>query len=331
MKKLVLLSLVAALFCANFKASATKSFGIQLFACSNLVSPELIQKEFPGLTVNAYSGKLGKTLIYRYVTPTETDNHSVGEKKKDSLKTANKFAAQSFLVITDTGNYLKIEYVIPASKNTTVKSAKNTGSENKTANISAHKKVEASKEQRITLFFGKFIFPVLHANTALYRVSSHYGLRTDPLNPNKKELHLGTDYSSQNKGNDTIVCPFDNGIVAKSSYDKSNGYNVTILFLSTVTDTISKTFFIDTMEVGFDHLKCFSPLKTGNNIHIGQFVGIMGKTGRTTGKHVHISMKIDNIFIDPEIIINATKRQLISNKVCLNLKRKKRSDNLHPS
>ena len=48
------------------------------------------------------------------------------------------------------------------------------------------------------------------------------------------------------------------------------------------------------------HLKNRSPLKVGTTIKSGQILGRMGKTGNTTGRHLHWGIQYNGKWIDPE-------------------------------
>lgn len=54
-------------------------------------------------------------------------------------------------------------------------------------------------------------------------------------------------------------------------------------------------------ESGYAHMSRFVPgLKVGDRVERMQTVGYVGSTGRSTGPHLHFTMKKDGVFIDPE-------------------------------
>lgn len=54
-------------------------------------------------------------------------------------------------------------------------------------------------------------------------------------------------------------------------------------------------------ESGYSHLSRFEAgLKAGDTVRKGQVIGYVGTTGRSTGPHLHFSVKKDGKFIDPE-------------------------------
>lgn len=57
----------------------------------------------------------------------------------------------------------------------------------------------------------------------------------------------------------------------------------------------------DTYESGYSHLSRFEPqLKLGDRVEKKQVIGYVGTTGRSTGPHLHFSVKKRGVFIDPE-------------------------------
>lgn len=54
------------------------------------------------------------------------------------------------------------------------------------------------------------------------------------------------------------------------------------------------------IETGYAHLSKFAPnLKRGDKVETRQLVGFVGSTGRSTGPHLHFSVKKNGVFVDP--------------------------------
>jgi murein DD-endopeptidase MepM/ murein hydrolase activator NlpD len=54
------------------------------------------------------------------------------------------------------------------------------------------------------------------------------------------------------------------------------------------------------VETGYAHLSRFAPgIHAGQRVHVRQLVGYVGSTGRSTGPHLHFSLKRGGTFIDP--------------------------------
>jgi murein DD-endopeptidase MepM/ murein hydrolase activator NlpD len=54
------------------------------------------------------------------------------------------------------------------------------------------------------------------------------------------------------------------------------------------------------IETGYAHLSRFAPgMRAGQHVHARQLVGYVGSTGRSTGPHLHFSVKRGTQFVDP--------------------------------
>lgn len=124
-------------------------------------------------------------------------------------------------------------------------------------------------------------------------VTSYYGMRKDPFS-GKRKFHAGTDFQS-NAENVFSMMP---GRIKDIGYKKSLGNYIEIEH--------------GDFSVLYGHL--FSVIgRKGDNLRAGQSVGISGSTGKSTGDHLHISMKYKGKRIDPLPIvryINSYAREL---------------------
>lgn len=89
--------------------------------------------------------------------------------------------------------------------------------------------------------------------------------------------HRGIDLSTGNNDNLYSMC---NGTVVLKSYD-ADGYGYYLIMKDSVTG----------MGFLYAHLKQPTPLNVGDSVSIGQFVGIEGTTGSSTGNHLHLEMQ----------------------------------------
>lgn len=124
------------------------------------------------------------------------------------------------------------------------------------------------------------IMPV--KNVDIYRISSHYGQRTDPFYKVTK-FHNGIDFS----GPEGIgIYASGDGTVIKVEKNKS-GYGNNII--------IDHGYGYKTR---YAHLKDIK-VKKGNKVKRGQEIGTMGNTGKSTAPHLHYEVLKNNKAVNP--------------------------------
>jgi murein DD-endopeptidase MepM/ murein hydrolase activator NlpD len=107
-------------------------------------------------------------------------------------------------------------------------------------------------------------------------VSSPFTFRDDPFT-GKRQFHYGIDIAT-NFGN-PIVATAD-GIVISLDNDKMGGKNITISHGNAIT-----THYL--------HLSKFL-VKSGQKIKRGDVIGLVGKTGKALGPHLHYEVRVNN-------------------------------------
>ena len=121
-------------------------------------------------------------------------------------------------------------------------------------------------------------------------LSSPYGMRKDPFT-GKQKFHQGADYLTASE-NVYAMMP---GRIKKIDYDKRLG-NYIVLEHGDFTVT-------------YAHLHTVVGRK-GDTVKAGQSVGISGSTGRSTGDHLHVSIRYHKELIDPDPLIRYIQRFL---------------------
>lgn len=124
------------------------------------------------------------------------------------------------------------------------------------------------------------IMPV--KGTDIYRISSHYGHRTDPFYKVTK-FHGGIDFSGPVG---TGIYATGDGVVSKVEKNKS-GYGNNII--------VDHGYGYKTR---YAHLHSFS-VKKGDKVKRGQEIGKMGNTGKSTAPHLHYEVIKNNKAINP--------------------------------
>ena len=116
------------------------------------------------------------------------------------------------------------------------------------------------------------------------KVNSPYGVRRDPFT-GKKSRHNGLDLHARN---DEVFAMLD-GRVVKTGQDRRSGKYV-ILRHGNYT-------------VSYCHLSRILTSK-GASVRPGDVVGITGSTGRSTGEHLHITVRYRKKYINPIALLN---------------------------
>lgn len=111
-------------------------------------------------------------------------------------------------------------------------------------------------------------------------VTSPFGMRTDPMNADKLQMHKGMDIRCKS---DAVLATENNGkVVAVNQNAKTaGGKSVTIEYERADGSKIQNTYM---------HLSSVD-VKVGDKVQTGQKVGVSGNTGtRTTGEHLHFGV-----------------------------------------
>jgi murein DD-endopeptidase MepM/ murein hydrolase activator NlpD len=137
--------------------------------------------------------------------------------------------------------------------------------------------IHNNAEQKQGKSFFKKIFSL---PTKKLKVNSKYGFRNDPFS-SKKKFHAGVDIAASKQE----VCSIMPGTIKEIGFDKKGLGNYV------------KVSFSDFL-ITYAHLKT-SIGSEGDVIKAGDVIGISGSTGRSTGDHLHISVKFKGKYIDP--------------------------------
>lgn len=117
------------------------------------------------------------------------------------------------------------------------------------------------------------------------KVNSPYGVRRDPFT-GKKSRHNGIDLHARN---DEVFAMLD-GRVVKTGQDRRSGKYV-ILRHGDYT-------------VSYCHLSRIL-ISKGASVRPGEVVGITGSTGRSTGEHLHITVRYHRKYVNPLVLLDA--------------------------
>jgi murein DD-endopeptidase MepM/ murein hydrolase activator NlpD len=117
-------------------------------------------------------------------------------------------------------------------------------------------------------------------------VTSEFGYRSSPFS-GAKEFHKGLDIATR-IGVDVVASA--DGLVSEAAYDRDLGHMVKINHGYGMTSW-------------YGHL-LKSAVKQGNMVKRGDLIGYVGNSGRSTGSHLHYSVTLNGIPINPRKYLN---------------------------
>ena len=135
----------------------------------------------------------------------------------------------------------------------------------------------------------------LKAPMDYYYISSKYGYRKDPITK-KKRFHPGIDLAGT--WHEDVLAPAD-GTVFFAGTNGGYGKMVKIRHKHGIVTT-------------YGHLQKIL-VRNGQKVTIGNRIGKMGTTGRSTGQHLHYEIWVNKKHVDPFIFIKEGKKLLTRN------------------
>ncbi len=125
----------------------------------------------------------------------------------------------------------------------------------------------------------KVVVPKVVTPLSEYRISSGFGWRKHPVT-GKKDFHNGIDLAARAQ----VVRSVMDGKVESTGYHKNLGNYVRI------DHGFAKSIY--------GHLSRIT-VSAGQHVSAGYPIVITGTSGRTTGEHLHFSIRRNNTYIDP--------------------------------
>jgi murein DD-endopeptidase MepM/ murein hydrolase activator NlpD len=133
--------------------------------------------------------------------------------------------------------------------------------------------------------FGPRLFTAGFARPRDSEVTAHFGDQR-LLNGKRKTVHYGLDLDGQ--VGDAVTAANDGRVVlVRDCYTTGN----------TILISHGGGAF-----TGYFHLSAFK-VKQGAQVKRGELIGLVGKTGRVTGPHLHLLARVDNLAVNPEALL----------------------------
>lgn len=123
------------------------------------------------------------------------------------------------------------------------------------------------------------------------RLSSDFGVRVDPINGHQS-FHHGVDVAAP-RG--TPIRALAEGVVTKTG--PAGGYGLVV-----------EVEGVDGEIVRYAHAERLD-VRVGDRVQVGQPLGAVGSTGRSTGPHVHVEVLQDGHAVDPETALLVARRR----------------------
>jgi murein DD-endopeptidase MepM/ murein hydrolase activator NlpD len=128
-------------------------------------------------------------------------------------------------------------------------------------------------------------------------VTSSFGEREDPFN-GEGAFHAGLDISAPSG---TVVRATGDGVV--DSAQAVNGYGREVI--------VDHGHGVKTV---YGHLSGMIVM-TGQHVVTGQIIGYVGRTGRSTGPHLHYEVRINNVPVNPHKYLRSTFAQMTADNL----------------
>ena len=116
-------------------------------------------------------------------------------------------------------------------------------------------------------------------------ISSQYGMRHHPI-LKKRKMHYGLDFTAS-KG--TYIYPVMKGVVTKIGYDSGRGNWIEIDHQNGYSSRYLHCYLIYS--------------KKNDEVSLDTIIASVGKTGMSTGYHLHLEVRKDGAIMDPMEIL----------------------------
>lgn len=117
-------------------------------------------------------------------------------------------------------------------------------------------------------------------------ISSGFGARVAPCRY-CSSYHRGVDFTP---GRGTPIYAIADGVVTQQEY--SGGYGEHAYIEHEINGQT-------VLSVYAHMIGDSSPLEPGDRVEAGDFIGLVGNTGTSTGAHLHFEIRIDGVYLDP--------------------------------
>ena len=132
--------------------------------------------------------------------------------------------------------------------------------------------------------------------------TSPFGYRSSPSNPRKRQFHNGLDIAAplgsyvRNWWTGKVTSLSDNTACGTSIQIRSGDWVHIYCHLNGSVKTRAKTKYLSDPKGGIE-------IRLGQTLAVGERMARIGMTGRTTGPHLHWSLKYRGKYVDPALVL----------------------------
>ena len=127
----------------------------------------------------------------------------------------------------------------------------------------------------------------------LGKINNEFGFRRNPFGGRSYEFHAGMDIGGEY--GDAVIAPA-NGIVTNADWQGGYGNMIEI-------------DHGNGLKTRYGHLSRIG-VNVGDVVQRGQFIGLIGSTGRSTGPHLHFELRLNDKSINPRRFLPAEPAEI---------------------
>lgn len=149
------------------------------------------------------------------------------------------------------------------------------------AELAAYLKKLQEQENKAYMVKGQLQWPIKTSSTGYNRITSRFGYRDLSVGGNDVSNHKGIDIGVRYVN----VYSCGDGKVVSSTYSSSYGYYIVVDHGGGVS-----TLYAHLSKLG---------VKKGDSVKGGQYIGVSGNTGWSSGPHLHLEIRINGNYKNP--------------------------------
>lgn len=134
--------------------------------------------------------------------------------------------------------------------------------------------------------------------------SDFASLTTGKNDPNRAGAHLGSDFQPVSPGNSDPIYWIEDGVITRIVRNRAKGSTAASLYSGHSGNAVEYTGQNGRVW-HYRHMPAWAMvnLKVGQKVVGGALATYMGTTGNSNGVHLHLGLRINGVFVDPEEVL----------------------------